>query len=288
MRQIEQLLIVRVGVNRGHRTHHDAKIILNHLRHRRQAIRGARSIGDHMMLRRVIRLVVHAQHDREIRIGGRSGDNHLLHRPADVLASLRAGSEKTGGLDHDIRAHRSPVESGRIFHAKHFETLAVHGDRVVRMRHFIRKIAEYGIVLQEVRERFRVGNIVHRYDLDRRIAQRRTKDIAADASETVDSHFHWHSSSGSLFDANRRYNRQAFLRRGMLGREAENVNAAQSYCFTFTTRSPAKVTNTVFAGGVPYIQSSVCSPPGLVSRTLWSGRPKDARTISWSIPSSAV
>src|ERR1700721_2213100 len=70
MRQIEQLLIVRVGVNRGHRAHHDTEVVLNHLRHRRQTIRGARSIRYHVMLRRVIPLVVHPQHDCEIRIGG--------------------------------------------------------------------------------------------------------------------------------------------------------------------------------------------------------------------------
>jgi hypothetical protein len=37
----------------------------------------------------------------------------------------------------------------------------------------------------------------------------------------------------------------------MLGRGQEKVNGCQSYSFTRITLSPEKVTNTVFAGGVP-------------------------------------
>src|SRR5277367_5030449 len=53
---------------------------------------------------------------------------------------------------------------------------------------------------------------------------------------------------------------------------------------TFTTLSPMNVTNTVFSGGVPKIQSSVSFPSSSRSRTLRSGRPMVASTIPRSMP----
>ncbi len=59
--------------------------------------------------------------------------------------------------------------------------------------------AVHGIVLEQVRERLRVGQIVHRYEIEVRdpLLLRRAHDLAADASESVDPDFDGHRSDCS-------------------------------------------------------------------------------------------
>ena len=66
MRQIEQLLIVRVRVNGGHLRVADTKVFMNDFRHGRQAIRRTGSIRDDVMRGRIILVFVDTQHNRDV------------------------------------------------------------------------------------------------------------------------------------------------------------------------------------------------------------------------------
>ncbi len=148
------------------------------------------------MLRGVVCLIVHAENQGGIRISSRRGDNHFFHGAANMFAGARAVGKQPGGFHHDGRAYRRPVQLTGILHAKHLEALAVHGDGIVLVSNFVRQITEDRIVLQQVCQRFGVGDVVDGHDFDGRIAQRRAKDVAADASETIDTYFNCHESSG--------------------------------------------------------------------------------------------
>ena len=150
------------------------------------------------MLRRIVGLVVHAQHEGVVRIGGRRGDDHFFHRAANVLARVGALGEQPRGFDHDLAPTDAQSISAGSFVLKTLKALAVDGNRVVGVRHFLREIAEDRIVLQQMRERLRVGDVVHGHKLDRRIAQRRAKNVPPDAAKTVDSYFNRHASSSDL------------------------------------------------------------------------------------------
>src|ERR1700687_663219 len=63
------------------------------------------------------------------------------------------------------------------------------------MGHLMRQITENGIVLEQVRQRLRVGYIVNRHNLDILVTERRAIDIAADTAESVDAYFNGHDSS---------------------------------------------------------------------------------------------
>jgi len=63
------------------------------------------------------------------------------------------------------------------------------------MRDLLRQIAENRIVLEEVRERLRIRNVIHRYNLNVLIAERRPRDVPADAAKPIDPNFNWHASS---------------------------------------------------------------------------------------------
>src|SRR5660397_128060 len=62
VRQVEDLLVVRVGVDRRHQAALDPEVVEQHLGDRGEAVRGAGGVGKDEMLRRVERLLVHA-HD---------------------------------------------------------------------------------------------------------------------------------------------------------------------------------------------------------------------------------
>ena len=49
------------------------------------------------------------------------------------------------------------------------------------------QISEHRIVLQQVRERFGVGQIVDGYKVDVRITDRSTIDVTSDATESIDT-----------------------------------------------------------------------------------------------------
>ena len=52
--------------------------------------------------------------------------------------------------------------------------------------------AQHGVIFQKVRQRLGVGDIVHCHEIDVGIVQTRADNIAADASETIDSDFYSH------------------------------------------------------------------------------------------------
>ena len=68
----------RVGVDRGHDAVLDADGVVQHLRHRGQAVRRARRVRDDVVLLGVVGVVVHAQHERHVGVAGGRGDDDLL------------------------------------------------------------------------------------------------------------------------------------------------------------------------------------------------------------------
>ena len=58
-----------------------------------------------------------------------------------------------------------------------------------------REVAEDRVVLQQVRERCGVGDVVDGDDVDVVVRQRGAHDVAADAPESVDADLDGHSSS---------------------------------------------------------------------------------------------
>ena len=103
--------------------------------------------------------------------------------------------ELAGGLDHDLRAQRAPVELRRVLDGEDLDRLAVDRDAVLFRLHRLRDRTEDGVVLQQVRQRLGVGQVVDRHELDRRVAERRPDDIASDAAEAVDCYLDCHKLS---------------------------------------------------------------------------------------------
>ena len=59
-----------------------------------------------LMVLRVVLVLVDAEHDREVRLLGRRGDDDLLRAGLEVLGRGVAVGEDAGRLEHDVYAER--------------------------------------------------------------------------------------------------------------------------------------------------------------------------------------
>jgi hypothetical protein len=82
------------------------------------------------VLRRVVLVVVDAEDEGDVFVGGRGGDDDLLDGVAEVGLGLGGVGEEAGGLDDDLRADGGPVELGGVALGEDLDLLAVDGDEV--------------------------------------------------------------------------------------------------------------------------------------------------------------
>src|ERR1051325_1313450 len=75
----------------------------------------------------------------------------------------------------------------------------VHADAISGSLYFMGKISQHRIVFQQMRQRFRVGDIVNRHELDIFIAQSAPEDIPANSTETIDAYSHCHLNEASSY-----------------------------------------------------------------------------------------
>src|SRR6202790_1014352 len=198
VRQIEKLLIVRVGVNSSHGAAVNAEGVLQNLCDRGEAICGARGVRNHVMLRRIVSFVVDAEDEGRVGAVGMRGDDHFFDRAAEMLLSVGAFGEETSRFDNDVGSDAGLIDFGGIFYRENLEGLAFNRDRIARVRDVVREIAEDGIVLEQVREGLCVGNVVDGVKLNILVVERGAHNVPPDAAEAVDADLYVHTSSDSL------------------------------------------------------------------------------------------
>src|SRR5438552_7204309 len=198
VREVEEFLVIGVRVDGGHGAAVDAESFLENFGDGGEAIGGAGSVGNDVVRRRIVGLVVHAEDESGVGAIGRGGDDHFFHGSAEMLFGVNAFGEEAGGFDDDIGSDRSPIDFGGILGLENLEALAFDGNGVIGMRHVVGKISEDGIVLQKVRERVRVGDVVDGDELNVSIVERGAHDVATNAAEAVDANLNGHSSSDGV------------------------------------------------------------------------------------------
>ena len=198
MRDVVEALVLRVRVDRRHEAGLDPAELVQHLRERRDTVRRAGGVRDDVMRVRVVLVVVHAEHDRDVRIRRRSGDDDLLRTRVEMLLRSLAIGEEPGRLEHDIDAEVSPRKRRRVALGEHPNLLTGRAQDALGELDLALERAEIRVVAQEVRHRLRVPEIVQRDDLDVR-AERvlRAEEVPPDAAEPVDAHPSAHPSPPS-------------------------------------------------------------------------------------------
>ena len=174
----------------SHGTLDDAEVFVQNLGERRQAVGGARGVGDDVG-RRVELVRVDANDvGRDVVTLGRGSDNNLLGTSSDVLASARAVEEDTGTFDDDVDAHFLPRQLQRVSFRDNVDDVTIdrHGLVIDNLDVSLERTQD-GIVLEQVRSRLGAAGLVDADDLERavRSASLPASDkVTADAAETVD------------------------------------------------------------------------------------------------------
>jgi len=182
-------------VDGRHRSADDLELIVDNLGYWRQAVRCARSIGNNVMFGRIVLIVIHAHDNGDVFVLSRSRNDDLFHRATHVLLGIFCIGESSRGLDHNLRANGSPIQLRRVLLGKYADSLVVDLYAVPARSDVMGKIAQNRIVLKQVRESFRIGQIVNRYELQIRIIKSRTKNVTSDTPESIDADFYRHFAS---------------------------------------------------------------------------------------------
>jgi hypothetical protein len=207
VRQVEQVLVVGVGVHGGHPAALQAEGVVQHLDHGGQAVGRARGVRDDVVAGRVVRLVVHAQHQRDVGPLGGRGDDDLLRAGRQMLRGAVAVGELAGALEHHVDAQVLPRQRAGVLAGEHLEFVAVDGDAVGAAGDGGTEVAQHRIVLEQMRQGLGIREVVDAHEIDLVIGKRRAHDVAPDPAEPVDAYSDRHVASSSrrvAYRANRR------------------------------------------------------------------------------------
>ena len=112
--------------------------------------------------------------------------------PRCLAASSRA-VKKPGRLDHDLGADGAPVQGARVALGEDLHLVAVDDDAVLGRDDLALVGPEDRVVLEQVGERLRIGEVVDGDDVDVGArGLRGADDVAADAAEAVDADAYGH------------------------------------------------------------------------------------------------
>ena len=127
-------------------------------------------------------------------IARRSGDNDFLRTGLKVCRSFLFAGVETGTFQNNINVVFFPRNVLGVFFGVDFNLFAVDGDGIFAGGHFVGVFifALGGIILQEMREHFRAGQIVNRNDFIPFRVKHLTERQTTDTTETVNTNFYCH------------------------------------------------------------------------------------------------
>ncbi len=185
MRKVEYALVVGVGVYGRHQATLERELLVQDLGQRRKAVGRTRSVGDDVVRGGVVALVVDPVAQREVHVAGRRRDHYLAGARLEVGGCLVAGGEQAGRFDDHVHAQVAPGELRRVALGQDIDGLAVDRDAGVAGFDLSRKASVYAVVLEQVGQGCRVGEVVDRNDFVVFLFQPRTEHVTTDATETV-------------------------------------------------------------------------------------------------------
>ena len=144
----------------------------------------------------VVRLEVDPEGDRHVRLLGRSGDDHLPRSRLEMLGGVGAVAEASARLDHDVDAEVAPGKQRGIGLHRRDDPAAVDDDRPVGNLDRPGERPVDGVVLEQLGEHRRLGDVVDRHPLDVGAGLvSGPEGGAAGSSEAVDGYADGHGSS---------------------------------------------------------------------------------------------
>jgi hypothetical protein len=156
----EDVLVVGIGMHRGHQALPEPERIHEHLHDRREAVRGAARVGDDVMAGGVVVFVVHPENDGDVLVLGRGRNDDLLCPSGQMVGGPLPVPEDARGLDDHVDTELCPGKLRWIPLGKHLEVVAVDLQSGVRYLHGARVLSVHRVVLEKVGEGVVVRQIV--------------------------------------------------------------------------------------------------------------------------------
>src|SRR6266540_1627489 len=195
VREVEDHLVVGVGVDGGHEALLDAEAVEQDLGQRHHRVGGAGGIGDDVVAGRVVGVLVDPDDDGDVLVLGRGGDDHLLGAALEVQGGMVPVGEAAGRLDHHVDPEVAPGQVGRVALGEGAEAGPVDRDRLLVVADLGVEPAEGRVVLEQVGQGAVVGEVVDGDDLDVLVVlgdrgglSCGAEEVAPDGAEAVDAH----------------------------------------------------------------------------------------------------
>jgi hypothetical protein len=112
-----------------------------------------------------------------------------------MFAGILGVGEMAGRFQHDLRAHRIPIELSRVFSGKYLDFFSSDRNRVGVGGHLFFQPPQDGVVLEQVRQRLGIRKIVYGDKFHVVPMQTRANDIPANPAKTIDSYLYCHTFS---------------------------------------------------------------------------------------------
>jgi len=188
MGQIQNALVVGVGMHRGHHALDDAEGLVDDLGHRGQTVGGAGGVGQHVMLLGIVLVLVDPEHHGQVLFLGRRGDDDLLGSGLAVRLAFGTGAENTGGFDDHVDGQILPGQPPGIAFGEVLDAPIAHHHDVVFHGGFHGQTAVVGVVTEKVRVGGHVEKVVYGHDFHfiRMALKHGFEYLAANAAEPVD------------------------------------------------------------------------------------------------------
>ena len=146
------------------------------------------------MLGGVVCRVVDTHADGDVLVLGWSRDHHLASARVDVALGAHGIAEEPRRLDHDVHAEVAPGKPLRVTLGEDLDDPAVHGDTVSIGSNRPVEPPQDAVVLEQMGEHLRGGDVVHGDDLEVGGAlPGGTQHVSPDPAEAVDANSDSHA-----------------------------------------------------------------------------------------------
>ena len=186
-------------MNGGHDAGDDGEGLVQGVGHRSQAVGGAGSSRDNLVILGQGLLVDRVDDGLQV-VAGRSRDNDLLSASSDVSHALLFAGVEAGALQNNVNADLAPRAILSVLNGVDLDLLAIDDDGILGsfdgvlvLTDLAQERALSGVVLEQVSQHLGAGQVIDGNNFVALSLKHLTESQTADTAKTIDSNFNSHS-----------------------------------------------------------------------------------------------
>ena len=186
-------------MNGGHDAGNDRESLVQGVGHRSQAVGGAGSSRDNLVILGQGLLVDRVDDGLQV-VAGRSRDNDLLSASSDVSHALLFAGVEAGALQNNVNADLAPRAILSVLNGVDLDLLAIDDDGILSsfdgvlvLTDLAQERALSGVVLEQVSQHLGAGQVIDGNNFVALSLKHLTESQTADTAKTIDSNFNSHS-----------------------------------------------------------------------------------------------